>query len=118
MLILALTNISNTVSSINITAPYQGDMRQDINIIRNLSKQTKEDIKQYQSMTERRLNVLEKKSSDYDSANIVKLNKTLTDTRNTVLHYHPDVIVVTKDNGSYHSGNKLYIFINNVIKEY
>ena len=66
--------------------------------MRNESEQGKEDIKHYQSMTERRLDELENKTNDYDAVNITKLNKTLTDTRNTVLYYHPEVIM----NGSYH----------------
>ena len=91
----------------NITASFKDDVEQEINIIRNHSKQSKEDMKQYQSMIDRKLDELENKTSDYDSVNITKLNKTLTDTRNTVLYYHPEVKVVTKADGSYHAGHKV-----------
>ena len=94
-------------SSMNITASFKDDVEQEINIMRNESKQSKEDMKQYQSMTDRRLHVLENKPSNYDAINITKLNKTLTDTRNTVLYYHPEVKLITKADGSYHAGIKI-----------
>ena len=94
-------------SSTNITASFKDDMKQEINIIRNESKQSKENIKEYQSMTDRRLDDLENKTSDYDAVNVTKLNKTLTDTINTVLNYHPEVRVVTKADGSFHAGDKI-----------
>ena len=87
-------------SSMSKKDSLQDDMKKEMNKVRNESKQSKEDIKEYQSMTDRRLDVLENKTSDYDSVNMAKLNKTLTDTRNTVQYYHPEVIM----NGSYHSG--------------
>ena len=51
-----------------------------------------------------RLDVLENKTNFYDSLNITRINKTLTNTRNTVLYYHPEAMVVTKADG-YHAGN-------------
>ena len=88
------------LANMSIKDSLQDDMKKEMNIVRNESIQSKEDIKQYQSMTNSRLDVLENKTSDYDSVNMAKLNKTLTDTRNTVQYYHPEVIM----NGSYHSG--------------
>ena len=91
----------------NITASFKDDVEQEINIMRNERKQSKENIKEYQTMTDRRLNELENKTSVYEAVNITRLNKTLTDTRNTVLYYHPEGMVITKDNGSYHAGIKI-----------
>ena len=95
-------------SNMSIKDSLQDGMKVELNIVRNESKQNKENIKEYQSMTDRRLDELENKTIDYDAINITKLNKTLTDTRNTVLTYHPEVKVITKDNGSYHAGNKMF----------
>ena len=80
--------------SVNKTASYQDDMGQEINIMKNASKESKEDIKQYQSMTDKRLDVLENKTGDIDSviSNITSLDEiqaTLNETRNIVNFYHP-----------------------------
>ena len=76
------------------TASYQDDVEQEIKKMNNISKQSKEDIKQYQSMTDRRLDELENKTSDCDAviSNIASLDEiqtTLNETRNIVQYYHP-----------------------------
>ena len=80
--------------NVNKTTSYQDDMEQEIKIMNNISKESKEDIKQYQSMTDKRLDVLENKTSDYDAviSNITSLDEiqaTLNETRNIVQYYHP-----------------------------
>ena len=80
--------------NVNKTASYQDDMGQEIKIMKNVSKQSKEDVKQYQSMTDKRLDKLENKTRDYDAviSNITTLDEiqaTLNETRNIVQYYHP-----------------------------
>ena len=79
-------NVSKTVS-------YQDDMEQEIKIMKNVSKQSKEDIKQYQSMSDRRLYVLENKTRDYNAviSNVSTLDEiqaALNETRNIVHYFH------------------------------
>ena len=81
-------------SNMSIKDSLQDDMKQEMNIVRNVSKQSKEDIKEYQSMTDRRLDELENKTRDYDAliSNITSLDEiqaTLNETRNIVNYYHP-----------------------------
>ena len=92
------------------TASYQDDMEQEINIMKNVSKQSKEDVKQYRSMTDKRLDVLENKTRDYDAviSNITSMDEVqaiLNETRNIVLRYHPFSFNGTKADGSYPKGN-------------
>ena len=80
--------------NVNKTASYQDDMEQEINIMKNVSKESKEDVKQYQSLTDRRLDELENKTRDCDAviSNITSLDEiqaTLNETRNIVHYYHP-----------------------------
>ena len=80
--------------NVNKTASYQDDMEQEIKIMKNVSKQSKEDVKQYRSMTDKRLDKLENKTSVYDAviSNITILDEiqaTLNETKNIVQHYHP-----------------------------
>ena len=79
--------------NVNKTASYQDDMEQEIKIMNNISKQSKEDVKQYRSMTDKRLDKLENKTRDYDAviSNITSLDEiqaTLTETRNIVHYFH------------------------------
>ena len=81
-------------SNMSIKETLQDDMKQEMNILRNVSKQSKEDTKQYQSMTDRRLDELENKTRDYGAviSNITSLDEiqaTLNETRNIVNYYHP-----------------------------
>ena len=81
-------------SNMSIKDSLQNDMKQEMNKVRKESKQSKEDIKEYKSMTDRRLDVLENKTSDYDAviSNITILDEiqaTLNETRNIVNYYHP-----------------------------
>ena len=97
-------------SNVNKTVSYHSDMRQEIKIMKNMSKQSKDNVKQYQSLTDRRLVELENKTSDYDAviSNITSLDEiqaTLNETRNIVLRYHPFSFNGTKADGSYPKGN-------------
>ena len=80
--------------NVNKTVSYQDDMEQEIKIMKNVSKQSKEDIKEYQSMTDRRLEELETKTSDYDAVisditSLDEIQAALNETRNIVNYYHP-----------------------------
>ena len=80
--------------NVNKTVSYQDDMEQEIKIMKNESKQSKEDVKQHQSMTDRRLVELENKTGDIDSVipNITSLDEiqaALNETINIVNFYHP-----------------------------
>ena len=79
--------------NVNKTASYQDDMEQEIKIMKKISKQSKEDIKQYQSLTDRRLDELENKTNDYDAVisdntSLDEIQATLNETRNIVHYFH------------------------------
>ena len=81
-------------SNMSIKDSLQDDMKQEMNKVKNVSKQSKEDVKQYRSMTDKRLDVLENKTRYYDAviSNITSLDEiqtTLNETRNIVNYYHP-----------------------------
>ena len=98
-------------SNMSIKDSLQDDVKVELNIMRNESKQSKEDLKQYQSMTDRRLDELENRTSDFDgnlNVTLDRIQTTLTKTRNIVLYYHPQTYNVTKADGSYYAGtNKI-----------
>ena len=81
-------------SNMSIKETLQDDMKEEMNILRNVSKQSKEDTTQYQSMTDRRLDELENKTRDYDAVisditSLDEIQATLNETRNIVNYHHP-----------------------------
>ena len=89
-----IETVQRELSSNMSIKDIQDDMKEEMNIVRNVSKQSKEDINQYQSMTDKRLDELENKTSVYDAviSNITSLDEiqaTLNETRNIVKYYHP-----------------------------
>ena len=89
-----IETVQRELSSNMSIKDIQDDMKEEMNIVRNVSKQSKEDIKEYQSMTDKRLDELENKTRDYGAviSNITSLDEiqaTLNETRNIVQYYHP-----------------------------